>query len=162
MRSRLREKVVNRKKSECGTVLENHVAGRCAAQRNTRCQELREGRSMETILRTDPVVGLERQQTIFNGSFQETHHRAEIVHSTSQTIGIYPNCHIAMLRPLGFQARHLFRAPCRFNSTTASPPLLAQLRTDLKTAMKAKDAVRLLAMFFTCFSNKFTKQLSTS
>ncbi|EEP77580.1 conserved hypothetical protein [Uncinocarpus reesii 1704] len=49
-----------------------------------------------------------------------------------------------MFRPLQFQARHLLRAQCRYNSTTpSSPPLLAKLRADLKTAMRAKDTVRL-------------------
>ncbi|WEW59575.1 hypothetical protein PRK78_005049 [Emydomyces testavorans] len=49
-----------------------------------------------------------------------------------------------MFRPFRFQARHLLRSPCRYNSSTpASPPLLAKLRADLKTAMRAKDTIRL-------------------
>ncbi|EFW15203.1 hypothetical protein D8B26_004467 [Coccidioides posadasii str. Silveira] len=49
-----------------------------------------------------------------------------------------------MFRLLRFQARTLLRATCRYNSTApTSPPLLAKLRADLKTAMKARDTVRL-------------------
>ncbi|KAI1946328.1 hypothetical protein LOZ12_002657 [Ophidiomyces ophidiicola] len=49
-----------------------------------------------------------------------------------------------MFRLRRFQARCLWQAPCRYNSTAPiTPPLLASLRGDLKTAMKARDTVRL-------------------
>ncbi|KAK2759530.1 hypothetical protein FQN54_003009 [Arachnomyces sp. PD_36] len=47
-----------------------------------------------------------------------------------------------MFNTMRFSARLPLRA-VRYNSTASSPPLLSTLRTDLKTAMKAKDTARL-------------------